>query len=68
MKNYIVIKTAMTSYQENRDSSMIKFQEMVNERIMEGYRPQGGICVDSDDEGNGQYFYQAMIHKSVIGG
>lgn len=51
---YILVEASLDAFSKNRTKSLV---EKVNEKINEGWKPMGGICID------GLSLYQAMVKE-----
>ncbi|OQW94695.1 MAG: hypothetical protein BWK79_05005 [Beggiatoa sp. IS2] len=58
---YIIIMDSSSVGATNAAQMMVK---QINEKIMDGYVPHGGLIVTADQEGSPSFF-QAMIYKGA---
>lgn len=58
-KMYKIARTDL--YTISINDSIKDIEEKISLLMDKGYTPAGGICIDSDNDGSGQFFYQAMM-------
>ena len=54
-------KEKMTKYEVAMNDNVLSLEDDVREMIDDGWKPQGGICVNGIDDD--EYYYQAMIKE-----